>query len=210
MQIFLISFLTSFLLTLLLVRFQSVHSKYSLDTLSGPQKVSLKPVSRIGGLAILCSITVAILFRNYFYSSISPFEEVSLSLVFCLLPAFTVGFFEDITKKAGILVRMLGIIASGMLAFYFVPVQIHNIGLPGAEALLMITFISLALTIFAITGLTNAYNLIDGFNGLASMVGILTLISISYVSFKNTDPLLVHLSLIMIGAITGFFYLELP
>jgi UDP-N-acetylmuramyl pentapeptide phosphotransferase/UDP-N-acetylglucosamine-1-phosphate transferase len=34
----------------------------------------------------------------------------------------------------------------------------------------------MVFTVFAITGLANAYNIIDGFNGLSSMVGIITLL----------------------------------
>jgi len=105
---------------------------------------------------------------------------------------------------------MLGIIFSSALAFYFLSAQISDLGIPGTKALLMIPFFCLILTLFSITGLTNSYNLIDGFNGLASMVGILTLVSISYVSFKNSDSTILFLSVIMIGAIIGFFIWNYP
>ena len=38
---------------------------------------------------------------------------------------------------------------------------------------------------FAIAGLCNSYNIIDGINGLASMVGFLTLLAVLYVSLKE-------------------------
>jgi UDP-N-acetylmuramyl pentapeptide phosphotransferase/UDP-N-acetylglucosamine-1-phosphate transferase len=200
----------SFILTLLLIRLQSSFSKYALDTHSGPQKVHTRPVSRIGGLAIFISVTLSILYRHYFEPDDSSFQELGISLIFCAIPAFIVGFLEDVTKRTGILIRMLGIIFSSALAFYVLSAQISDLGIPGTKALLMIPFFCLILTLFSITGLTNSYNLIDGFNGLASMVGILTLVSISYVSFKNSDSTILFLSVIMIGAIIGFFIWNYP
>jgi len=200
----------SFILTLLLIRLQSSFFKHTLDNHSGPQKVHTRPVSRIGGLGILISVIMCILYRHYFVPSDSSFQELGLNLIFSAIPAFIVGFLEDVTKRTGILIRMLGIIFSSALAFYFLSAQISDIGIPGTKALLMIPFFCLIVTLFSITGLTNSYNLIDGFNGLASMVGILTLISISYVSFKNSDSTILYLSIIMIGAITGFFIWNYP
>jgi UDP-N-acetylmuramyl pentapeptide phosphotransferase/UDP-N-acetylglucosamine-1-phosphate transferase len=69
---------------------------------------------------------------------------------------------------------------------------------------------SVLVTIIAITGLANAYNIIDGFNGLASMVGIITLLAISYVSFLVADPVVLYLSLAMTAAILGFFIWNYP
>jgi UDP-N-acetylmuramyl pentapeptide phosphotransferase/UDP-N-acetylglucosamine-1-phosphate transferase len=139
-------------------------------------------------------------------------KDIDLGLVtcFCLLPAFFVGFMEDVTKKAGVFLRMLGIIVSSILAFYLIPVHIDRLDIPQSELILSLPFVMLFLTVFCITGLTNAYNLIDGFNGLASMVAILTLLSISYVGFKNNDVLVTSISLIMIGSIAGFFVWNYP
>jgi UDP-N-acetylmuramyl pentapeptide phosphotransferase/UDP-N-acetylglucosamine-1-phosphate transferase len=210
MVLLFISITISFILTLLLIRLRSSYSKYALDTQSGPQKVHTRPVSRIGGLAIFTSVTLSILYRHYFEPNDSSFQDLGLSLIFCAIPTFIVGFLEDVTKRTGILIRMLGIIFSSVLAFYFLSAQISDLGIPGTKALLMIPFFCLILTLFSITGLTNSYNLIDGFNGLASMVGILTLGSISYVSFKNSDSTILFLSAIMIGAIIGFFIWNYP
>lgn len=60
------------------------------------------------------------------------------------------------------------------------------------------------------TGLANAYNIIDGFNGLASMVGIITLLAIAYMGFLFFDPTIIYLSLVMAGAILVFFIWNYP
>jgi UDP-N-acetylmuramyl pentapeptide phosphotransferase/UDP-N-acetylglucosamine-1-phosphate transferase len=68
----------------------------------------------------------------------------------------------------------------------------------------------MVFTIFAICGLANAYNIIDGFNGLASMVSIITSLAISYISFRVGDISLLIAALALIGAIAGFFIWNYP
>jgi UDP-N-acetylmuramyl pentapeptide phosphotransferase/UDP-N-acetylglucosamine-1-phosphate transferase len=63
---------------------------------------------------------------------------------------------------------------------------------------------------FGVAGLSNAYNIIDGFNGLASMVAIISALAITYVAFKVGDPLILNLALALIGAIAGFFLWNYP
>lgn len=212
MLLLFIAFIISLMLTIFIVRFASVHQKYTADNQPGPQKIHFQSVSRAGGFAILFSLMLTLLFRRYYLISldIQPSNDISLWLILCILPVFVVGFAEDITKKVGIWPRLIVIIISSIMAYHFLTVQITHLGIPGTALLFMIPFVSLALSVFAMTGLTNAYNLIDGLNGLASMVAVLTLLSIAYVSFKNSDPLLLNLSLIMIGAIAGFFIWNYP
>jgi UDP-N-acetylmuramyl pentapeptide phosphotransferase/UDP-N-acetylglucosamine-1-phosphate transferase len=75
---------------------------------------------------------------------------------------------------------------------------------------LSIPFVAIVFTILAVTGLSNAYNIIDGFNGLSSMVGIITLLGLAYVSFVVGDTLITYLSLMMASSIMGFFIWNYP
>jgi UDP-N-acetylmuramyl pentapeptide phosphotransferase/UDP-N-acetylglucosamine-1-phosphate transferase len=66
------------------------------------------------------------------------------------------------------------------------------------------------LTVFAIVGLVNAYNIIDGLNGISSMVGIITLTALAYTGFNLGDLMVVSLSLSLLGSILGFFFWNYP
>jgi UDP-N-acetylmuramyl pentapeptide phosphotransferase/UDP-N-acetylglucosamine-1-phosphate transferase len=90
------------------------------------------------------------------------------------------------------------------------PLQISTIDIPYLDSIFLIPGFGFLLTIFAITGLSNAYNIIDGSNGLASMVGMITLLAISYVGFKLNDPIILQVCLIAIGSILGFFIWNYP
>ena len=213
MFFFFLAFFLSFIFNLLLVRYSTVHQKFTLDNQSGPQKVHTKDVARVGGIAIFGSLALTLIFRLYYFESSqlnNLINGLRVSIALCALPAFILGLAEDITKKAGIYPRLFGVAASAIAVFYYVPAKITHLGFTEIDVFLTLPLVSLIFTVFAISGLSNAYNLIDGFNGLASMVGILTLASITYVSFKNNDPLLVSTSLIMIGAIAGFFVWNYP
>ncbi|RYG29571.1 hypothetical protein EON81_26455, partial [bacterium] len=56
--------------------------------------------------------------------------------------------------------------------------------------------ISVAVTCFAVAGLANAINIIDGFNGLSSMVAMLMFGSVGYIAIQTGDALVLGISLI--------------
>ena len=54
---------------------------------------------------------------------------------------------------------------------------------------------------FAVAGIANSVNIIDGFNGLASMCVVIMLASVAYVAFQVGDPVIGTLALAGIGAV---------
>jgi len=173
---------------------------------SGPQKFHTKTVPRIGGFAIILGVIAAILYR--LQSSLNPTLE--LTILACALPTFGVGLVEDLTKKVRIKIRLFFTAISGGLAVFFLGAIITKLDVPGLDFLIAFPIVSISFTIFCIVGLSNAYNIIDGFHGLASMVAIISLLAIAYVDFLVGDLLLFSLSFVMIGACLGFFVKNYP
>jgi UDP-N-acetylmuramyl pentapeptide phosphotransferase/UDP-N-acetylglucosamine-1-phosphate transferase len=203
----LIAFIASIICTLLIIRYEYMHAHLSHDMdLSGPQKFHTKAVPRIGGLAIAIGALAAILYR--LQSSPDPILE--LTLLACALPTFGVGLVEDLTKKVGVKTRLFFTAISGALAVYFLGAIITKLDTPGLDWLIALPMVSILFTIFCVVGLANAYNIIDGFHGLASMVAIISLVAIAYVNFLVGDLLFFSLSFVMIGACLGFFVRNYP
>ncbi|MES2585573.1 MAG: glycosyltransferase [Pseudomonadota bacterium] len=201
------AFFSSFIATLLIIRFQHLHSHISGDSdLSGPQKFHKISVPRIGGISIATGIFAATLFRL----QSNPGSIIETTLLVCAIPTFAIGLTEDLTKKVGVKTRLLFTAIAAAMAAIFLGAQITRLDIPGVDYLLALPGIALIFTIFAVTGLANAYNIIDGFNGLASMVGIITLMGLTYVSYAVGDPLMMYLSLIMASSILGFFLWNYP
>jgi UDP-N-acetylmuramyl pentapeptide phosphotransferase/UDP-N-acetylglucosamine-1-phosphate transferase len=202
------AFFASFLKTMLILRSQHLHQDLSHDhQLDGPQKMHTRPVPRIGGLSVVAGLITALLV--FYLQEAAAFEILQL-LILCAIPTFAIGLAEDISKKIGVKVRLSLTALSAGLFIYLLQAQITQLDIPVFDLLFAIPFFGMALTIFAITGLANAYNLIDGFNGLASMVGIITLVAITYIAFKVQDFQITAMSLVMIGSILGFFIWNYP
>ena len=95
-------------------------------------------------------------------------------------------------------------------AFFILDVKITKVDVPLIDPILSISLISFLFTVFALVGLSNAINIIDGFNGLASGVSIMILLAITYVANNVGDFLVRDLSIMTIFALLGFFILNFP
>jgi UDP-N-acetylmuramyl pentapeptide phosphotransferase/UDP-N-acetylglucosamine-1-phosphate transferase len=209
MEYMILAFFCSLMVTLVLIRYQHLHQKISSDyDLSGPQKFHTHVVPRIGGIGIFLAITLTGLVTLLFFKLDRGLLLVQL--IACALPTFLIGLLEDVTKNIGVKVRLTVTACSASLFGYLLNAWIISIHVPGADWLFSIGIVSVLFTIISITGLANAYNIIDGFNGLASMVAMISLLAIGYVAFKANDPTLASASLIVIGAIGGFFIWNYP
>lgn len=203
----LIAFIVSFIATITILRTQNLHGSISGDLdFHGAQKFHTKAVPRIGGLAIALGIFSAIAL-NF---QASPEGFLKVLLLICATPAFAIGLTEDLTKKVSIKIRLLLTAFSALLTCQYLNIQVARIDIPIIDLVFNIPMVSTLFTVFAITGLANAYNIIDGFNGLASMVGIITLLALGYMGFKLGDPTVMSLSFSMVAAILGFFLFNYP
>ena len=70
--------------------------------------------------------------------------------------------------------------------------------------------LDLAVLEVGLGGRLDAVNIIDGFNGLAAMVAMIMFASLGYVGFQVQDPVVLTTSMIMVGAILGFFIFNFP
>lgn len=207
MSSLILTFLISFLITFLAIHFQHLHQKHTGDVSnSGIQKFHLDTIPRIGGLGIFMGLSAGIILRLQSVSY-DPIAWI-LPLVACI--PFFIGLSEDITKKIGVRLRLLTVLIASFLASHYLDLQIRNMGIPGTDYLLTIPALAIPITLFAITGLTNAYNIIDGINGLSSMVGILAAACLAYLGYLLGDGVLLFLSLILVAATLGFFIINYP
>jgi len=201
------AFLFSFVATLLIIRFKHLHQHFSGDSdFSGPQKFHTSAVPRIGGISIAVGLFVATLFKLKNPSS----PPIEIIIFVSAIPTFVIGLAEDLAKKVSVRLRLLFTAIAAALLVYLVPIQITRLDIPYVDLLFTLPILGAVLSIFAITGLANAYNIIDGFNGLASMVGVITLLAITYIGYVLVDPLIIHMSLVMAAAILGFFIWNYP
>lgn len=175
--------------------------------MDGPQKFHAAPVPRTGGVAIMSGLTVGLLQLSL---NDHAAADAGWWLLLCAVPVFGAGLVEDLTKKVGPAARLLASIVSAVLASWLLGSILPTTGITVLDLVLATTAGAVALTAFAVAGMSNAVNIIDGFNGLASMCTVLMLAALAYVGFQVGDSLVMVLALAMIGAILGFFVWNFP
>ena len=204
---FLIAFFLSFITTMAIIRSNRLHSHLTADfNVTGPQKFHSRVVPRIGGLSIMIAVCASVFILQDNPQKIS----LELSLMLCAAPSFAVGLSEDITKKISIGNRIFFTVVSSLLAIHFLDASIPRLDIPFIDLLFTLPFFGYIFTVFSITGMANAYNIIDGFHGLASMTGMIALAAIAYIGTIVYDPVVTYSCLIMLGAIAGFFVWNYP
>ncbi len=205
---FVTGLLVSFIAAMLLVRYSHLHERFSGDhDLDGVQKFHSRVVPRIGGLAIMLGV---------FACGLLPWGGELTGKTDCFLllavaaPAFLGGLHEDISKRGGIRPRLLCILFSSALAWWLADAQVVRLDLPLLDALVSWPPASLLFTMAAMTGMTNALNLIDGYNGLAGAVTVIMLAGIAWVGFVVGDHAVWPVALALIGATLGFLFWNWP
>ena len=126
------------------------------------------------------------------------------------LPTFVFGLAEDLTKSVSPRRRLFFTAVSATAAVWLLDAVIHRSTIPGVDQLIAMAPFAIALTIFVVTGVANAINIIDGFNGLASMCVLLMMLALAYVAFQVGDTLIFTAALIVAGAVLGFFVWNFP
>ena len=174
---------------------------------SGPQKFHAQAVPRVGGLGILGGMVAGIALLIWMQRS--QFQMASV-LLLCALPAVVAGLVEDFTKRVSPALRLTAIVVSAALAFWLLGAQVGRSDIPGLDTVLGYGAGAFAVTMLAVAGMANAVNIIDGFNGLASMCVVIMLTGLAYVAFQVGDADIGVLALVGIGAVLGFFVWNFP
>lgn len=209
MSALILSFLASLLSLLWIVRYNHLHARYTADSdLSGIQKFHIKPVPRIGGVGLIIGLFVALTLRYFQNSAVGAF---GILLLVCALPASLAGLLEDVTKSVGVKFRLLATMLSAVVAGYLLDGWLTSVQILGIDNLMLsYPLFAIVITCIAVGGVANAFNIIDGYNGLSSMVAVIILSGIAYVAFQVGDYPIMISAIVMIGSLLGFLVWNYP
>lgn len=208
MSIFLAAFALSATLTLWMVHVLRTRGWVTLDhDLDGPQKVHRRPVGRVGGVAVFLTLAAFALWDQWRHARLGGLPTM---LLLCGVPVFAVGLAEDLTKRIAPWQRLVAAAVSALLAAFLLGTAISRTDLWGLDWLASFAVGAVALSVFAVAGMANAINIIDGFNGLASMCVLMILLAVAYVALQVNDELVLALAVAGAGAVLGFFIWNYP
>lgn len=172
---------------------------------------SLHGLGRAGGIGVAAGLLASLLARLMDDAPLAPAAtRMGLMLLASAAPVFAAGLIEDFTQRLGISVRLVAALASAALAGWLLGAWVVRLDVPMLEAGVGLPVVSVLFTCLLVAGITNAFNIIDGFNGLAGGVASLILMGIAYVAFKVGDTAVLAAALTAVGAILGFMLLNFP
>jgi UDP-N-acetylmuramyl pentapeptide phosphotransferase/UDP-N-acetylglucosamine-1-phosphate transferase len=195
---------TSFLLSVLIVMTKKLHGAATMDLNYGIQKFHTTPTPRVGGVPIVFGLSLAC------FISTTEIKQMLIPILLAGLPAFVFGLAEDITKRVGVSARLFATMASGLLAWSITDYSLSRLDVWCIDWLLKYTLISVVFTSFAVGGVANAINIIDGFNGLASTMAMLAFAGFSVIAWSVGDSTLAGVATILAACVWGFFWVNWP
>lgn len=174
----------------------------------GVQKFHCHWVPRLGGVSIFIALCGAMLMVAW-----ATRTEVytTLALIVCLLPAFGIGLIEDLTRRAGVLVRLVVTMLSASLGWWLLDGKLTRLDIPFVDDVL-IAFLPAAflLTLIAGAGIAHAINIIDGCNGLSGFFVTVILASLGWVAHEVDDVFLGRTAWLAAAATLGFLVWNFP
>jgi UDP-N-acetylmuramyl pentapeptide phosphotransferase/UDP-N-acetylglucosamine-1-phosphate transferase len=204
----------TFIATALLIRYGREHA-HSYGA-SRPQRFHVGHVPRLGGVAMLVGCTA-----GWAWMVLSEWLQVPNLIRLDWRTALTIwavtlipvagGILEDITQRLRASFRLLLTVIAAVLAVAALGLAVPRLGVPGLDAWwAAYPWLGIALAIVAISGLPHAFNLIDGYNGLAGIVAMICCFATAYVSLQVGDRQLAAVVLVLAGSTAGFLIWNYP
>ena len=200
-------FIFSAVSTLIILKIYKKNLKKFTCTPRGPQFIHDGEVCRFGGLSIFLTFLFISIIN---FINETDFRNFFLLFFIISIPTFFVGFLEDITQSIVPKFRLLGSMISGVLVVYIFNLSIAELGLERVDFLLEIQLISIFFTIFCIVYLIQAFNIIDGLNGLSLATAIISLLAVVVISYELKRYEVFTFSTYLIFIFLGIFIFNFP
>ena len=185
--------------------------------LTVPQRFHAGDVPRLGGAAMMVACTAGWIWmvvaeRYLSVPNLIRFEpRVALTWWLVAMIAFTGGVGEDITHRLMARWRLAFTVLAGVVAASMLSLDIPRLDIPLIEPWWDANaWAGIALAVFAVAGLPHAFNLIDGYNGLAALVALICCLALAYVALLVGDRQLAAIVLVLAGATAGFLVWNYP
>jgi UDP-GlcNAc:undecaprenyl-phosphate GlcNAc-1-phosphate transferase len=172
------------------------------------RKIHKEPTPRLGGVAIFLSVGLALLLLGLLSpellhtSSETPFKVTLLGVSLALI--VLLGTWDDVhtlTPAHKLLIQLL----AGTLV-YLAGFRISTITHPLSPGLLDLGMFDYPATLLWVVGITNAFNLIDGLDGLAAGVAVIASMTIFTIAAFEGNYGTAMIVLILAGGLVGFLH----
>jgi len=207
LKIYLISLLLPVCLSLSLTPFVIRFAKY-IGAIDKPdeRKIHKSPIPRMGGLAPFISFitTVAVIYFLFPASKLTTYMTslnwmiAASSLIIILL----LGVCDDVWVLKPGQKFFVQFVAGSFV--YFAGFRFASFTLPFSSNTIELGVLSYPLTVVWVIGITNAFNLIDGLDGLASGIAMISCSTVAAIAILHHDVTITIISVALAGSLIGF------
>jgi len=191
-----ITALISFIITPLVKKFAIRIN--AIDVPKDARRVHCKPVPLMGGLAIFISFVLGIILYN------GILTKSQLGIIIGATIIVMGGMIDDIKDLSPKYKLLIQVSAAACLLISGIRISIITNPFREFYPYLNIGWINIPVTIIWIVAVTNAFNLIDGLDGLAAGIAFISSVTLVIVSIINGRLEAAFLTAILSGAILGF------
>jgi len=177
-----------------------------LDVPLDGRRIHRRAVPRLGGVALylscLAALSTLLFVDNLLTQTLSGFKSEFLTLLIPATLVLLLGAYDDL-RGTNATVKFLGL---GLIAtlFYAMGGRIDALSIPLAGSVHLPAILSFIVTVVWLVGIANAFNLIDGLDGLASGAALFSSLVILGVSASGDRALTIVVALVLCGALAGF------
>jgi UDP-GlcNAc:undecaprenyl-phosphate GlcNAc-1-phosphate transferase len=177
-----------------------------LDVPADGRRVHTSAIPRLGGVAIYLSLLLALsslLFvSNLLTDSLRYYTPVLFKVLIPATLVLLLGVYDDL-RGAGAAVKFVGL---GLIAslFYAMGGRIEVLAVPFVGMVHFPPVIGFVLTVFWLVAISNAFNLIDGIDGLATGAALFSSVVILIVALTGGHLVMSVVTIVICGALAGF------
>lgn len=196
-----IAYIVTFFLMPFIIRVAKINKLYDIPD---ERKTHKHPVSSLGGIGIVAGLSLSLLLVTDFRSGDASFQYY----IACFFIIFTLGVIDDL-----FVLHPLKKIAGQLLVALILTTKSHLLltnlqGLGGVYEISSAT--SYAVTFFTILLVINSFNLIDGVDGLAASLGLLSSLVFGLFFYSYGNMPYAILGFAMAGSLLAFLVFNFP
>ena len=177
-----------------------------VDRPDGQRKLHGRPVPLLGGVAVYGAVTLGLLAVHFTAGATLKFTELSTAWMIAAGFVCFVGSIDDcfsLPSRVKLVLQVLAVLPLVLLGYYVD--RIVAFGYP-----ITLGWLGIPLTVFWLVGCINALNLIDGMDGLASIVGLSTAAMLGVIAASQGQEHVALMALILTSSLAGFLIYNLP
>ena len=195
---FFIALCITYLITPLAIR---IAHHYDCIDIPSERKFHNVATPRWGGLAFFVGFLSVLFFVNIDTQFFSYLISSGILVI--------IGAIDDCRRLSWRIKLPATIIATSIVIFGG-DILVHQIGTYGQAGGLDLGVMSIPFTFFAVIGVTNAINLIDGLNGLAGGVSLIAFLFMGIAAVLTGNSPVALACFVLVGALGGFLWYNFP